>query len=248
MTEAGSIRTVDTSPARTIPAFYRLLLRGQLTRGRIAGLVALAAIAVLFAGLSRVSDDPVDAALFTVADYAVSLLVPLAAVMIASPMFGNLVEDRLLVYLWLKPPPRWHIAVAALSAVTSALLPVTLLPVLASVLITGELGLLWPAALATVLGVLAYSGLYLWLGLRFNWGLWLGLLYLALWENTIARFGDGPARFSLRSYLVTIVEWGTDREIGLADRASWAAVCVPLAVAVASVVLVAWTLRSRDVD
>lgn len=242
-------RSVDTSPTRTIPAFYRMLLHGQLTRGRVFGLGLLSAIAVLFAVLTRLTDDdPEGAAIFTIAEYAIGLLVPLSAVMIASPLFGNLVEDRLLVYLWLKPPPRWHIAVAAFGAVVTTLIPVSLAPVLGAVLIIGDTAMIAPALLAALLGVLAYGAVYLWLGLRFTWGLWLGLLYLALWENTISRFGDGPARFSIRSYLVTIVEWGTDQEISLADRAPWAAVLVPLVVAVIAVAFIARTLRTKDVD
>jgi hypothetical protein len=94
----------------------------------------------------------------------------------------------------------------------------------------------------------AYSGIYLFVGARFSWGIWLGLLYLVLWENVMSRFGEGMARLSIRSYLVTVLSWGTDREIDLANRADVAAILVPIAVALAAAALTSRALQTRDVD
>ena len=94
-------RRADVPPRRTIPVFYRMLLHGQLTRGRMVGLALLAGMLILTAFLSRTADDAEEAALFTVGEYGLVLFVPLAALMLANPMLGNLVEDRLLVYVWL---------------------------------------------------------------------------------------------------------------------------------------------------
>ena len=81
-----------------------------------------------------------------------------------------------------------------------------------------------------------------------SWGLWLALAYLSLWENLLSRISDGTARLSIRSYLVSIVSWGTDEEIALADRSDAAALIVPILVAMAATALTARTLRRRDVD
>lgn len=247
MTDVRS-RKVAPSPARSIPTFYRVLLRGQLTRGRLAGLAVLAGISVLLAAVSRGATDPEGAGVDVLASYSIGLLIPLAALILATPMLGNLIEDRLLVYLWLKPVPRWHLAVAALGAVVSALAPVVVLPILVSVIVMGLPGLIAPAIVASVLGVVAYAGIYLFVGVRFSWGIWLGLLYLVLWENVMSRFGEGMARLSIRSYLVTILEWGTQREIDLANRAQLAAILVPVGVALAATALTARALQTRDVD
>lgn len=241
-------RAVEVAPQRTIPVFYRMLLHGQLTRGRMVGLVLLAGMLVLIAILVRSEADAEEGALFAIGEYGLVLFVPLAALMLANPMFGNLVEDRLLLYLWLKPTPRWHLAVAAFAAVATVLIGVTAAPMVAAALIAGFPSLAVPAALATVLGVCAYAAVYLLLGLRFSWGLWLGLAYLVVWENVFARLGDGPARFSLRSYLLTVLENGTERRIELADRSAVASVVVPLAVALAATALTAWVFGRRDVD
>ena len=244
-------RKPGVTAARSIPTYYRMLLRGQLTRGRVAGLGILGGISLLLAIVTRTAVDArdlEDASVALLSEYSIALLIPLATLILASPMIGNLVEDRLLVYLWLKPVPRWHLAFAAYAAVVTTLLPVVIVPVLVTSVITGFGSLVIPATLAAILGVLAYSGIYLFLGARFTAGLWLGLLYLVLWENVLSRFSNGMARLSLRSYLQTLLQRGTEVQIDLADRAGWASVVIPLAVAAVTVALTAATLTSKDID
>ena len=221
---------------------------GQLTRGRLFGLAMLSGVSVLLAWVARRADDPDEVGVNTVAEYGIGLLIPLAAVLLAVPMLGNLIEDRLLVYLWLKPVPKWHLAVAALAAVLTVLFPVVVVPVGLSALIAAEGSLLGPAILASAVGALAYGAVYLFLGARFTWGLWLALAYLALWENLLSRLSDGTARLSIRSYLVSIVGWGTDQDIALADRSEVASIVVPILVAVVATLLTARTLAKRDID
>jgi len=241
-------RRPKVSAVESISTYYRVLLRGQLTRSRVLGLGLLAALSVLLGVVSRNGEPPEEAAVTLLENFSVSILISLCALVLATPMLGNLVEDRLLVYLWLKPVPRWHLAVAAYAAVVTALLPIVLVAVAVATAATGFMSLLGPAVLAALFGVLAYSGIYLFLGARFSFGLWVGLLYLVLWENVLARLGDGMARLSIRSYLNTLLQRGTDIEIGLADRATWAAFVVPIGVAIVGVVLTAWTLASTDID
>lgn len=241
-------RSAEVPAARSIPVFYRMLLRGQLTRGRIAGLSVMSLLAVVLAFVARSAEDADQAGVDVLTAYGFGLLVPLAALMLATPMLGNLIEDGLLVYLWLKPVPRWHLAVAALAAVVSALVPVVVVPVTLSAVIAGGSSLVGPSIIASVFGVLAYAAIYLFLGARFSWGLWLGLVYLVLWENVMSRLGDGMARLSIRSYMLSMLDWGTDQEIDGGGRATVAAIIVPLAVAAVATALTAWTLQTRDID
>lgn len=244
-------RKAAVTAAQSIPTYFRLLLRGQLTRGRLVGLGVLGGISMLLAIVSRTSVDGMereDLSVFVLSNYAVALLIPLATLILAAPMIGNLVEDRLLVYLWLKPVPRWHLAVAAYAAVVTTLVPVVVVPVVITALITGLTSLVVPAAIAAVLGVLAYSAIYLFLGARFTAGLWLGLLYLVLWENVLTGFSNGMARLSIRSYLQTVLQRGTDVPIDLADRSGWASIAIPLIIAAAGVAMTAATLSRKDID
>jgi len=244
-------RTPNVSAAQSIPSYYRLLLRGQLTKGRSFGLGILGGIALLLAIVTRTAVEAAEleeASVALLAEYAVALVIPLSTLILAVPMIGNLVEDRLLVYLWLKPVPRWHLAVAAYAAAVSTLVPVVVVPLVITAIICGFGSLVVPTALAALLGVIAYSGIYVFLGARFSAGLWVGLLYLVLWENVLSRFSNGMARLSVRSYLQTILQRGTDVQIELADRATWASFVIPLAVAAATVALTAVTLANKDIE
>ncbi|MEM7095176.1 MAG: hypothetical protein AAF567_19410 [Actinomycetota bacterium] len=233
-------------PGRSIPIFTRLLLRGQLTRSRVVWLVLLSAIVVVTAVVSRGSGD--EAAVFALGEFGLAAYVPLVAVLLATPILGDLVEDRLLVYLWLKPTPRWHLAVAAYlaAAVTAAL--VTVPTLVLGALISSDPGLTLAVGGAALLGVVAYCAAFVFLGARFSFGLWIGLAYVAIWENLLARLGDGAARISIRSYLMTVLERSTTVVVELADRAWAAALIVPPAIGVVFVGLTALTLQSRDID
>lgn len=233
--------------SRSIPVFVRMLLRGQLTRARMIGLGLLAALGLLIAFAVRRQGEDADA-VSVVIEYGINWFLPIACLMLASPMIGNLVDDRLLVYLWLKPVPRWHLPVGAFLALVAVLAPVVAMPIALSGVLAGEAGLAGPAILASLLGVVAYAGFFLWLGARFRWGLWLGIAYVVVWENILARITDGTARLSIRSYLATIVEWGTDVEISLAGRSTSAALLVPIVVGAITVALTARAMAVVDID
>jgi len=239
-------RAVNVSTVDSIKTFYSMVLRGQLTKGRLVGLGVFGGLTLLLCIVARGFDEEV--AVEALSAFGIGLFVPLATLILATPMLGNMIEDRLLVYLWMKPVPRWHLAVAAYAAVVTVLLPIVVVPLAVGAAITGFGSLVLPTIGAAVLGVLAYSSLYLFFGMRFTWGLWLGLIYLVLWENILSGLGDGIARLSIRSYLVTIFERGTDVPLALANRAGWTSVVIPLAVAVGGVVLTARALSTADVD
>lgn len=243
-------RVPTVSASTSIRTFYQMLLRGQITRGRLLGLGILAGLCVLLAAVARTVQgfEREEAVVAILSNYGIAIFLPLAALMLATPMLGNLIEDRLLVYLWLKPVPRWHLALAAFGAVATTLLPVVVLPLALSALVAGYGSMILPIVGAAALGVLAYCGIYLFLGARFSWGLWLGLLYLVLWENLLSRFSNGIASLSIRSYLQTILQRGTNVQIPLAERSDTWSFVIPILVAVAGVALTARALSSRDID
>lgn len=247
------VRDVSLSPMRSIPTFYLMLLRGQMSRGRALALGVMGALVVALTLVVRNSTVPgappaeVDT-LGLIAQFGLGIMVPLAAVLLATPMLGNLFEDRVLAYLWLKPVARWHLAVAALLAVLSVLVPAVVVPIVVAAAVSGFASFIGPLFLASLLGALAYGALYLFFGARFSWGLWLSLLYLVLWENVLSRFTSGLARLSIRSYVQTVASWALDGDGPLNTQGDVAAVVVPIGVAVVALALTAWTLATRDVD
>ena len=149
-------------------ALYRLLLRTQITVPRLLGIAALGALSLLLGLFARLDDNSAEAAVNVVANYGLGVLVPFATLWLGASAIGDLVDDRLLVYLWLKPVARWQLPAAAVLATVSVVLPLTAVPLVASTLIAGA-GDVAPAAfLAASFGTLAYAGLFVAAGLWFR--------------------------------------------------------------------------------
>ncbi len=226
----------------------RLVLRTLITRGR---LVALGGLGLLVAGLgatARAADDQVDAATGLIAGLGLSVVAPVATLVVASAALGDLRDDKTLVYLWLRPISRLAIALGAVMASLAVALPLVVVPILVSAVLSGVGDLVGGALLASTMAVIAYTGLFVALGMRVSRPFLWGLVYILAWEGFIALAGDGTARISIRSYTWSILARATDADLRLADRSATASVLVPILILVAGVALTTWWLRQREID
>lgn len=246
MTDLASRQRPSSLDALT--ALYRLFLRGQLTRLRALGLLALGAISIILTAVARTSDDVADTATGVLAEYGLGVVAPVCTLWVATSLLGDLVEDRLLAYLWLKPIPRWAMPAAAVAAVLTIMVPVVVVPLTIAAIVSGVSDLVVATAVASLLAVAAYAGLFVALGSRFTRALWWGLLYILVWENAVARIADGTAQLAVRSYVVSILSRATDVDLALADRSPAASVIVPIAIAFGGIAVATAVLRRRDVD
>lgn len=232
----------------TLAALYRLILRMQVTLWRLLGIAGLGAVAVALALATRTDDDPLRATTEVAIGYGLSFALPLATLWLATSSVGDLVEDELVVYLWLKPIPRWQLPAAAIAATVTVVLPLLAVPLVVAALVADTGELVGALVLATTLAVVAYAGLFVAAGLWFRRALWLGLLYVLVWENGLARAIDGVARLSVASYAQSIVADAAGVSIDYADRLPIARVLVPLAVAVAGFALAVLRYRRAEID
>jgi ABC-2 type transport system permease protein len=230
----------------TLVALYRLVLRMQVTVPRLLGIAALGALAILLGVFARQDEDRVTAAADITGAYGLGILVPLAALWIGTSAIGDLVEDRLLVYLWLKPVPRWQLPAAAALATITLVVPLTALPLAISALVAGAGELAPTALLAASLATAAYAGLFVAAGLWFRRAAWWGLAFVLLWENAAVYVSPGAARFTVTSWARSIVSAVPDVEVPLDGRSLGAALVVLPAIAIAG--WLAATARYRRVD
>jgi ABC-2 type transport system permease protein len=245
VTHTGGARSSGRS---SFFVLYRLLLRLQVTPMRIAGITALGALEVLLGALARGDDDPLRATTDIALRYGLGIVLPLSTAWLATSCIGDLVEDRLLVYLWLKPVPRWQLPAAAILATVTIVVPLVAVPLVATAVVAGTTELLGALVLASVLGVLAYSGLFVAAGLWLRRALWWSLLYILVWENGLARALGGVARLSIASYAQSLVADAAGIQIAYADRQASASVVVPLAVGLAGLVLAVIRYRRAEID
>ena len=227
---------------------YRLLLRTQVNLVRLLGIAALGGVAVLLGALARADDDPAQAAAQGVAVYGLGLLLPLASLWLGTSVVGDLVEDRLLVYLWLKPVPRWLLPAVAVLATFSVVAPLTAVPLVAAVLLAGAGELVAPTIAAALLCALAYASLFVAAGIWFRRAVWWGLAFVVIWENVVAYAAKGLSRFTVSEWGRSLLETAPGVNVPQGTHSAAAACIVLPAVAVACWLLAAYRYRRADVD
>lgn len=230
----------------TLVALWRLMLRAQVTVPRLLGIGALGALAVVIGVFAALDDNPRQAVADSVAGYGLGILVPLATLWFGTSAIGDLVEDKLLVYLWLKPVPRWQLPAAAVLSTATLVLPLTALPLAVAALVASAGDVAWAGFLAASLAALAYSGLFVAAGLWFRRAVWWGLAFVLIWENVVAYSAEGAARFTVLGWSSSVL--GLAPRIDVQPDAGSPAVAFVVLCAIAIVAWLAATWRYRRVD
>lgn len=241
----------SVAPFAAIGLTYRLLLRQLVTRGRVVGLLAvgLAVAAVAWAvGASSDVTDPLEAAVGVIAGLGFAVVVPIVSLVFATAALGDAREDGTLVYLWLRPIDRWPVVVGAWFSALTVSLPLTLGPLALAALLSGEAGEILGATMAaSAVGVVAYTALFLLLGLVVKNPIVWGLGYVLIWEGIIAGFGSSAARLAISGYTRSIVTAMTDVEVDLGEQTLAVGVVVPLVVAVVALFVASRRLDRMDI-
>lgn len=199
-----------STPGRPAPASLWLLtsIMTRAAQGRLRLLlsvlaaVALGAVGLVVRARAETGVGVADEQVATlVAVLVLTLYAPLISLVQAAAVVGDLREDGTLVYLWLRPVPRWRLALAAALAVLLRSAP---LAVLAAVVLTlaagGGPGLVVAAGYAALLACVGYAGLFSFLGLAVRRALVWGLVYVLVWEGVVGTFGALPARLAISTY------------------------------------------------
>ena len=244
-----SVRSV--SPGAAIALTYRLLLRQLVTRGRVIALLAvgMAVAAVAWAvGASSEVSDPLEASVGVIAGLGFTVVVPIVSLVFATAALGDAREDGTLVYLWLRPIDRWPVVVGAWLASLTISLPLTLGPLALAAVLSGEAATIFGATMvAAGVGVVAYSAVFLLLGLLVKNPIVWGLGYILIWEGIISAFGSSAAQLAISGYTRSIVTAMTDVDVDLGDQSLAAGIAVPFVVAVVALLVAARRLDGMDV-
>lgn len=232
-----------------IPTLASITLRGLLNRRRTLLLVLVAALPVVVAGIYRLS-QPADAEALEfggrlMADFGLGVLLPLVAVIIGTATIGSELEDGTIVYLLAKPIPR--LLIVAVKLVVAWLVVVALVApavVLAGLVATGgDAGLAMAYGVASVLGALEYTAIFLALSLLTSRALVIGLAYVVIWEGVVAGLFAGTRIVSVRQHAVAVAD-----ALG-GDGAVTAELAIGAGVVVAAIVTVlAFALAVRRLE
>lgn len=227
-----------------------LVAKTQLTRGRLIALVAIGALAVFFGlaiGLGDTFTQTSDTLDMT-ETYGLQLLAPVVALVLASAALGDFVDDRTLVYLWLRPVPRWQISTGAALASLGTALPLVAVPItLGAYLGSADATVAFGALAASIVATLGYAGVFLALGFKVRRALVWGLAYILIWEGFLARSVSFCAKLSVSVYARSLLEHIAEGELPNHASTTTAAIIWPAVVAVASVVVTARWLQTTEV-
>lgn len=248
--------TADASPAlpsrprtfASLGALYRILLRTQISVARLLGIGALAALSIVIGLFARFDTDPPQAAADVVSAYGFGILIPLATLWLGTSVVGDLVDDRLLVYLWLKPVPRWQLPTAATLATVTVVVPLAALPIAASALVAGADDVALAALPAATLAVIAYSALFVAAGIWFRRAVWWGLAFVLLWEDLIGHVAEGTARFTIIGWAGAVLSAAPDVAVRRDAGSPVSGAIVLLAVTLVAWLAAIWRYRRAEVD
>lgn len=234
-------------------AIFTVTVRQLAGSKRLWLVLALVALPVLGAVLYHVGDSTNTPAGFAdglIGSLIVAGILPLVMLLLATSAFGNELDDRTLAYLVLKPLPRWQIVVPKAAApIAVGGLPVAASGVVASAVIEGDTWGAVAVGLGLLAGAAAYTGVFTWLSLASKHSIVVGLIYVFVWEASLAAYLDGVRFLSVRRYTLSLIHALDDErlrtvDIGLGARA--AAVGAGIAL-VASTLLAVRRLSRMDV-
>lgn len=239
---------------------YRVLIRQIVSAGRIAALGALGAIMIVVGWVVGTSSDrggnSSAGMIFDGASYAdgfgLIVIVPIVSLVFAAASLGDARDDGTLVYLWLRPIGRAPLAVAATLASATVSLPLCVVPTvlggwLATDFVTGSGGVALGALAAAGLGTVAYSFLFVLLGLLFRKAVLWGIAYILLWEGLAVGLGDFAERLSLRGYARSVLSQIADVDLGFTTYGLVTSIIVLASVSAVSLVLATVRLARLNV-
>ncbi len=234
-----------------IPRVAKLIGRTQLTRGRLAFLLGMGALALLLGFAVSASSgaqqfkDTVEA---VGNGYGLHVFAPVVALVLASAALGDLVDDRTLVYLWLRPVPRWQIALGAAVSTIGTAVPIVVVPMtLAAAIGSGNATAVAATAAASTVATIGYAGIFLALGFKVRRALVWGLAYILIWEEFLARTVGVAAKLSVGVYATSLLDHIANLKGPRHGAGPIASFVVPLAVAAIAIALTGRWLKTTEV-
>mgnify|MGYP001156835764 FL=1 len=201
-------------PLQAVRLTHSVLLKQLITKGRLIGIAIVGLLPILLGWvIGTQSNDPLEAGVGFVSYMGLSILVPIVALIFASASLGDTREDGTLVYLWLRPISRLSVSTGAWAASVTIALPLTVIPMTVSaILLDAGNSVVTATIITSILAVVAYSGLFLTLGLIVKNPVLWGLAYIFIWEAIVASFAKPAAALAVSGYSRAIITGRTNVE------------------------------------
>lgn len=192
---------------------FTLTLRQFAGQRRSLLMFGLALIPVALAIIFRLGehlDQQGETANF-LADVVVTAILPLACLILGTSALGSEIEDGTAVYILAKPVPRRDIIAAKFAAsvliAAAFVVPATVASGLIGLQGVSNEGIVTGFAIATLVGVFAYTAVFILLSVATSRALLFGLAYVFIWEGLITELFSGTRYLSIRQYTLGIADF-----------------------------------------
>jgi ABC-2 type transport system permease protein len=188
---------------------FRLTVRQLLSARRWLTLGALAALPSLLSLAERMSGAEAAFLQEGFPALVIGAIVPIMVLLLAGSTFANDIEEGTAVYLLTKPVARWTILLERFAAAALLAAVLASASAAAAILIQGgkveHLASVLTAYVGSIVfGAMIYTALFLALSLLTRRGIIVGLLYVLVWESTLAGQFAGTRTLSVKEYMLTI--------------------------------------------
>ena len=185
----------------------RITARGLFGRRRFLLLLPLP---VLLVGLAFLADAfgarPDEWAAPVLVALGFGVVLPVMALIVGTGVLGSEIDDGTVVHILAKPLPRSEIIFSKLAV---AVLVTTLtvgIPMYVAGLIAGLPKFAFALLVASALGAVAYTSLFLALSLVTRRPVLLGLVYVLVWEGLLGNLLSGTRVLSIQQYVVAVAD------------------------------------------
>ena len=238
------------TPFQAIRLTPNVLLKQLITKGRLIGITIIGLLPILLGWvIGRQSDDPLEAGVGFISYMGLSILIPIVALIFASASLGDTREDGTLVYLWLRPISRLSVSTGAWAASITIALPLTVIPItISAILLDAGNSVVTATIITSILAVLAYSGLFVTLGLIVKNPVLWGLAYIFIWEAIVASFAKPAAALAVSGYSRAIITGRTNVEFDyLFDPSQNVSILMLIIISIAGIALSSARLNRLEV-
>ncbi|SEK69329.1 ABC transporter permease [Streptacidiphilus jiangxiensis] len=187
----------------------RLTARGLLGRRRGLLLLALPVLLLALSALIRaIAGQDEGTASNILGGLALGTMVPLVGLVAGTGAIGPEIDDGSIIYLLSKPQPRWKIITSKLVVAIGCSVVFAALPTyFAGLILFGTYqNLTLGYTVAALIAGVAYSAIFLLLGVVSRHAVVWGLMYALLWETVVGAYVPGAQTLSVHQWALSIGE------------------------------------------
>lgn len=228
---------------------FTYTLRSCLPPKRIVAVLLAGVGAVLFGLLGRAVNAPTAEEAFShaAADGILSLMLPIAALVIGDAVLGAELRSGTFAFTWLSPTPTWQIVLGRWLAATAVGVAVMVPAAVLAAFAAGSPASASPLAIALAGGLAAYIALFLLIGCITKrtavWSLAIAFLVERLLGTALTGIAQLSPQWEARAAMAGLMEHPADRLLRDGIPEGGAAVARLALITVVCLALASWRLR-----